>query len=164
MANRKVKFDFNPLTEYWNGDDLTRKLDDSQKKNLLDDIANYVLDSVLSRVGDSSSPVAGQPARWKGLSAEYAKSIGKKPGAPSTLELHGDLLDSIKVVRNGTGLRLTVDESEQPKADGHNNFSGKSNLPRRAFVPDEKRGEDFRPDIKEGIREVIQNFLDDEGV
>lgn len=159
MANRKVKFDFDPL------EGIDVELSSTQKSALLEDISNFVLESVLSDIGDSRSPVTG--GYWKNLSPEYAaKKYGGEPrrGVKSNLELHGDLLDSIKVIRNGSKLRITVDESEQPKADGHNNFSGKSSLPRRPFIPDENRGENFRRDIRDGIEEVIKAFIEDEGL
>lgn len=42
---------------------------------------------------------------------------------------------------------------EQGKADGHNNFSGKSKLPTRRFIPSEK--ENFKRFINKGIDQII---------
>lgn len=150
MANRLVKFDFDPL------EDLDVTLKPSDKKELLGLIADYVHESILSDVGDSVSPVTGR--EFKKLSKQYAERE-HDGDRTSHLELEGDLLDSIKVTPIGSKIRATVDESEQPKADGHNNFTGKSKLPRRPFIPDEKRGEDFRSSIKKGIKEIIDDFL-----
>jgi hypothetical protein len=46
------------------------------------------------------------------------------------------------------------DTKQAAKADGHCNHSGKSKLPRRAFIP--KPDESFRPDIREGVNRIIK--------
>ena len=64
------------------------------------------------------------------------------------------------------GLRLTVSESEQGKADGHNKFNKANNkkIPARPFIPDEKASRknlrDFTPAILEGIDKIIEDFKD----
>jgi len=149
----KVQYDFDPL------EDLDVELTNDQKDRLLEGVSDYLLESILSDVGDARSPVSGRA--FPKLSAEYAKEVGRKI---ATLELTGDLLDSVQVVRKGNRLRVTVPEDEQGKADGHNNFSGESALPLRQFIPDAAKDQTFRPAIKAGIKEVIQDFLEEEGL
>jgi len=146
-----VKFDFDPFE----GFELTK----GQKSDLTEDISAFVKESVLDAVGSGRTPVAGGAFK-KNLSPVYAKKTGKKI---SNLELTGDLLDSLEVkVVKGHKMRLTVSESEQDQADGHNNFSGKSNLPERQFIPNADRGQDFKKDIKKGIKEIIEDYLNNQ--
>lgn len=144
----RVKYDFNPLAQ------VDVRLTSDEKDDLLERISNYVLESVLSDVGSARSPVTGKP--FEKLSKEYANKVGRKV---ATLELTGDLLDSLKIERKRNTLRLTVPDEEQGKADGHNNFSGESPLPERKFIPDADNGESFTPEILGGIKDIIDEFI-----
>lgn len=153
MPKTKVQYDFDPLA------DLDVELTPSQKETLLENVGDFVRESILSDVGDARSPVSGRA--FPKLSKAYAKEVGRKI---ATLENTGDLLDSVVVVRKGNKLRVTVPEDEQGKADGHNNFSGESPLPLRQFIPDASKDQRFRPEIRQGIQEIITEFLEDEGL
>ena len=62
--------------------------------------------------------------------------------------------DSIEAKFDGNKLLVGVfDKKEVPKADGHNNFSGESKLPKRRFIPDEDQS--FRPSIMRKINILI---------
>lgn len=154
----KVKFDFNPLV----GTDAERvRLDPEEKDELLSRISDYVLESVLVYVGDAKSPVDG--SKFDPLSTDYSKKVGRKK---ATLELSGDLLDSVRVERlRGNNLRLTVSDDEQGKADGHNNHSGESPLPLRRFIPKaDEDGENlsgFDDKIQKGVKDIIDEFLEE---
>jgi hypothetical protein len=150
MARRLVKFDFNPLGG------IGVKLPSDKRDEILEDVSNYVLESVLEKIGDSESPVTGKS--FKRLSKRYAEKVDRKI---ATMDETGELLDSIEVRRIGNKLRLTVSDDKQPIADGHNDFSGASQLPRRPFIPDEKRGEDFTKEIRKGIQDIIDEHLDE---
>lgn len=124
-----------------------------------DAIANYVKEQVLSYVGQGESPVEG--GNWKKkLSPEYAKK--KKLESSSVfanMELTGAMLDALDVVSKGKKLSLQITGKEQvAKADGHNNFSGKSALPERDFIP--KKGATFKQEIIDGIRSIIEDYVD----
>lgn len=158
MARRKVKFDFDPFEI---AGVSKRKI--MNVEEVLEDVEDYVITQVLSKVGDSVSPVSGQ-GRFRGLSKEYKEfKASQGAGTKANLELDGDLLNSLKVefVKGGK-LRLTVDEDQVGKADGHNNFSGKSRLPRRAFIPDESKKETFKKDILSGIRSVVRSVAEED--
>ena len=152
----KVKFDFKP-SDFIKGVRIKR----GKKEELLNEIADFVETEVLKDIGDQRSPVNGR--KFKQLSKDYAK-IKKKSGAPPipNLELEGDMLDSLQVLKTTTGLRLTVADSEQGKADGHNNFSGKSRIPERKFIPNASEGETFRPKIRKGIESIIKDYEADD--
>lgn len=132
-----------------------------KRDELLDEIADFVLESVLSDVGSARSPVNG--SKFPGLSSEYKANKIRKGARPiANLELEGDLLDSLKVRKNHKEelLTLTVDPSQMPKADGHNNFSGDSMLPERKFIPNKDKDESFRPGIVNEIKRIILDALE----
>ena len=54
-------------------------------------------------------------------------------------------------------LELGVFGKAAPRADGHNNLSGKSSLPLRNFLP--KEGQNFRKGITKEIDKVIQDAV-----
>lgn len=155
MAKTKVQFDFDPL-DYVKTD---KKVSRGIRDDILDQVADYVLESVLVALGNSQSPVTGRD--FKALSEEYAKDKRARGGTPvANLLMSGDLYDSITVKRVKNKLRLTVEgDEEQAKADGHNNFSGKSKLPRRPFIPNESKGEDFDKEIREGIATIVEESI-----
>jgi hypothetical protein len=157
---KKVEYKFDPLkiAGVKKSDVPKRALDD-----ILSKVADYVKESVLSYVADEESPVSGRGA-FKALSKKSEYTEEKKDLVGNTkanLENTGALLDSVKVVGNGSALVLTVDSDQMGKADGHNNHSGDSNLPTRRFIPKAKDGETFKRDILDGIKQIVKDEIDD---
>jgi hypothetical protein len=153
---KKVKFDFRP-SDYVKGIRFKSK---AQRNRVMRDISDFVTESVLEDVGSSKSPVTGRG--FKRLDGDYGKKKRKEVGnASANLELQGSMLDSLRVTRKDTKMRLEVSSSQNDKADGHNNHSGKSKLPRRPFIPNKESGEDFRPAIREGIARIIKRSKDE---
>lgn len=123
-------------------------------------IADFVREEVLDHCGAGKSPVAG--GSWKrSLSPEYKKKKLETSGVGfANMELDGDMLDALNVVKTRGGkLSLEVGGSQAGKADGHNNHSGKSKLPAREFIP--KKGETFNKSILAGIRAIAMEYTDD---
>jgi hypothetical protein len=91
---------------------------------VIDDITDYLLVGESAVIGESFEP----------LSSDYAD---REKGGDTTpnLKLMGALWTSLSSEAEGNRLIAGVDESEEDKADGHNNFSGKSRLPQRRFIP-----------------------------
>ncbi len=155
----KILFDFDPEED--TGIKLPK--DKDRRDEALDKVSEYVTESVLSTVGEGNSPVAG--GQWKkSLTKEYKKRKGEVSSVTyANMELNGDLLDSLEVVRlRGAKLRLTVGADQMDKADGHNNFSGKSKLPAREFIPNAKKGQTFKRDIQRGIRSILEEYEEDD--
>lgn len=153
----KIFYDFDPEEE------TGIVIPKAKRGEALDAVADYVKESVLSTVGEGATPVQG--GKWKrGLTKAYKKRKGDVSSSTfANMELNGDLLDSLDVERKGAKkLRLTVGEDQMEKADGHNNFSGKSKLPERNFIPDAKRGQRLSPSIRRGIKSILQEYSDDE--
>lgn len=146
FSGNKIYFEFDPFE--LSGVEPPKKNVREIKKR----IANLVLEEVLTSVGQSRSPVAGEG--WKAtLSAAYKKVKSKVSGnTKANMELYGDMLDELECIVNSSGkLELRIQSSsEAPKADGHNNHSGMSALPQRRFIPDQ--GQTFKRDIINKIK------------
>ena len=154
----KVFYDFDPEEE------TGIKVPKAKRGEALEAVADFVKESVLSTVGSGATPVEG--GKWKkSLSKAYKKRKGDVSSSNfANLELHGDMLDSLDVVkkRGPKPLRLLVDDDQMDKADGHNNFSGKSKLPERNFIPDASRGQRLSPKIRRGMKSILEEYSEDE--
>jgi hypothetical protein len=154
----KVEYEFDPFAIAGvDGDALTA----AQRKEALDEIVDFLLESVRLDVAESRSPVTGRA--FKGLNKDYKALKEEEGGTPvPNLEMTGDLMDSLEIKQGKGGrLLLTVSEDQMGKADGHNNHSGDapSWMPRRPFIPDASAGETFRPAIRDGIAEIVEALL-----
>lgn len=151
----KVKFVFDPF-------ELVkvspRKLSDDQKSEALSRVADLIQEKILSDASDGISSVYG--SRWAGLSSEYKKQKVKEGGrGVANLELFGDYLSGLIVRPKGNKIEVTFEESQQGKADGHNNFSGDSKLPLRRSIPNESDGETFRRGILNEVEDVLADVI-----
>lgn len=149
---RKVRYDFNPFE--LTGVDAP---EGSDKEQIREEVAQYVVEEILSYCGDRNSPVSGH-GKFPALSKEYKrrKLDSGRPGVPD-LEFDGDLLNAISGSSRGSNVRVEVESDQADKADGHCNFSGESDLPLRRFIPDE--GETFKQPIIDGIARIIRSHL-----
>lgn len=157
MAKTKVEYWFDPFEGL--------EIKGSKKKEALQEAADLLLESILSDVADGRSPVTGR--KFIQLNKYYAK---KEHGGDRSakLELTGDLLGSLIVKvkkKDGVeGIYITVPDNEQGKADGHNDFSGESKLPKRQFIPNADEAQSFRPEIRKEIISIGSDFEDDTDV
>lgn len=118
------------------------------------DIAEVLVDEIKSYLADGESPVDGYFS-FKDLNPEYAERE-KSGDRTANLNLEGDLWDSIAVDFDENVLKVGVfDKSQTGKADGHNNFSGRSKLPTRRFIPSSR--ESFKPEIMRKIDVLINS-------
>jgi hypothetical protein len=156
----KVEYEFDPFDLVGiSKSDIKR----GDVASALEDVSNYVLESVLSFVGDETSPVSGR-GKFKRLNKDYAHKKDEEGYTPEpNLMASGDMLDAVKVVKRGSKLVLTLDKSQQDKADGHNNHSGASDLPVRRFIPlnDKSSDETFKPAILKGIKQILKDYIED---
>lgn len=146
---RTVKFEFFPFDEIMD-------IPDGDKPAALNQIKEYVHESILSHVAEQDSPVAGH-GKFQKLSPDYRKEKVAQGGSPiPNLELEGKMLSAMKVKATDESIIVSISGKEGDKADGHNNHSGESTLPLRRFIPDE--GETFKRDILNGVREILRSF------
>jgi len=127
----------------------------SQRATVKREVGEFVVEEILRSVSAGDSPVAGRN-KFKRLNRDYADAE-KGGNTTPNLELDGDMLDSLTFKNSTKGVQVGIfAASEVPKADGHNNFSGKSKLPTRRFVPD--KSEKFDADIERGITAIVNEF------
>lgn len=131
--------------------DLT-KVPREDRKRVKDEVGEFVLNESLRLISQGKSPVKGES--FPKLSEEYAKRE-KGGNTKPNLELEGDLLNAFEFKANpDNSIEIGIfDSSEVPKADGHNNFSGDSKLPKRRFIP--KGDQEYTESIQKGIRDII---------
>lgn len=150
MAIDRLAFEFDPLKGF--------QIPEDRQDEAREQIAEYVRDKVLEYISEGKSPVAG--GQWKkALSPDYKKRKGEISSVGfANLELNGDMLDALEVVEVKGKLALQITGNEAAKADGHNNFSGKSKLPPRQFIPNKAKGQNFKREILVGIREIAADY------
>lgn len=149
-----VEFEFDPFDFY--GIEKPEKKAD--QREALDQVAELIHTSVLDAVGSSKSPLKGY-GKFRGLSKEYKKfKQSEGAGTSPNLELNGDLLDALRVMRSGSNIKMKVLKKQDPKADGHNNHSGESSLPLRRFIPKADDGDEFNRGIESDIKAILRSF------
>lgn len=130
-------------------------LNKAERKELLDEIGNYLKVAILDLVGESVSPVSGAP-----------DFKNKKNGEASILDDEGDLLDSLefKINKSATAVDIGFFKKLQAaKAYGHATRMEdhpwlENKVPRRQIIPLE--GQSFKREISSGIKEIIQEWID----
>ena len=128
-------------------------VDRSLHREVKNRVGTYLRDAILSDLAEGRSPVQGQ--RFSLLTKEYANDEKGGNRTPN-LRLEGDLLDALDFKNRLEGLEIGIFKaSENGKADGHNNFSGKSTQQRR-FIPDKE--EIFRPSIMRRVNDIIKEY------
>jgi uncharacterized protein YgfB (UPF0149 family) len=153
----RVVYEFDPF-ELAGVDGPDKK---SSTREALEEIAEFVKTEIIIHAGEGRSPVSG--GAWKrSLSPEYRKLKEKISGVSfANMELHGDLLDALEARVVGNRIQVGwFSGLEAQKADGHNNFSGKSQLPLRQTIP--KEGETFRRDIISGMKQIAEAFMEED--
>jgi hypothetical protein len=109
-------------------------------------------------VADSKSPVDG--SSFQALSKDYGDKKQTETGSRKpNLDLTGEMLNSLDYKIVGDKLEIGVYGEDAPKADGHNNFSGKSKLPKRQFLPES--GQAFDDSIKSLIADTVEQYKAD---
>jgi len=150
---------FLDLDEYGLGE-----LSEQQKTLAKQEVADYLKNEVLRKLDAGTSPVQGE-GRFRVLTSDYA--IREKGGRRlSNLELEGDLKDDlVSVPAEDSFIKFGHEGEQVPKADGHNQLSGKAQswarikgFPRRRYIPDDNQG--FSRDIESGIRSIIEDFIE----
>ncbi|NDF13428.1 MAG: hypothetical protein EB060_11530, partial [Proteobacteria bacterium] len=125
--------------------DELKGLNKAQRQEVLDQIGELLVEQILEAVGGERSPVTGNA--FRPLSLEYAKRKKEEVGnTRANLDLFGDMLQAVDFKIRDEKIEIGVFGDQAPKADGHNNLSGRSKIPTRRFIP--KEGQTFTPDIK----------------
>lgn len=126
----------------------------SQRESVLKDIGELLVERTLSALADQKSPVSGY-GRFKALSQAYREKKKDETGSSdANLDLTGAMISALDYKVSGNKLTIGVFGEDAPKADGHNNLSGSSQLPTRRFLPEE--GETYTREIEQLIRDELR--------
>lgn len=124
------------------------------KETIASEVGEFLKEKIFEYVSQSNSPVSG--GGFKSTLSPGYKKFKTAQGLPgkANLEFSGEMLDSVdyKVTRDGVEIGV-YGRNAAAKADGHNNFSGDSELPLRQFLP--KEGQRFKADIDREIQKII---------
>ena len=155
---KRTSYKFNPF------DLLDIDVPRDKKNAALKEAAEFVRDSILDFVAQGKSPVKGF-SDFKGLTTEYKAQKRKLGGAPKpNLELEGDLLAALEAHVSGNQIEVGIfDSSQNGKAEGNNlgTYGTDSEFKPRRFIPVKDRGETFKQDIMNGIRDILDDYSED---
>jgi hypothetical protein len=127
------------------------------KREVAQEVGELLVEKVLGVLSEGKkSPVDGE--QWPKLTTNYLhkKEAAGLPGKPN-MEFTGEMLDSLSFKVTKEGIEFGIFGKDAPKADGHNNFSGRSQLPQRRFLPAE--GQEFMKSIQEDVQKIIDDAV-----
>lgn len=153
MTMKETSFDFDvPIPD---------NIKKGKRKEFLEAVGMYLVDSMLDKIADGVSPVEGI-GEFKKLTKEYADE--EKGGErTANMDEHGDMLQSLTFKVVGNKLRIGIfDEKQAIKSFAHNTgFRGHPFLdgkaPRRQFIPEGK--ETLDEDILRGIGDITDEYI-----
>jgi len=132
---------------------LPNTMSAANKRRAKDEVGEFLIASILQQVGAAKSPIKGEI--FPVLSKDYKETKSDQGrGTAANLELSGDMLDALVFRRTDNGVKVAILGGEAPKADGHNNFSGKSQIAQRRFLPGD--GQSFRSSIESEANSIIR--------
>jgi hypothetical protein len=111
-------------------------------------------------MAEKKSPVQGVGA-FKQLSKDYKKrKLDEVGSGEANLEFDGIMKDETDFEPTENGLAIGVFGERAGAADGHNNLSGKSQLPTRQFLPD--LGQAYKKPIAKEVDRIIADIIAEE--
>lgn len=107
-------------------------------------------------MGKERSPVKGEKGFPK-LNKDYASFKQSKVGNKKpNLLLNGDLIESMEVESNESSFTISV-EGTTNKLKAYNHNIGDT-LPKRQFLPDDKRKQELKGDVVKAIKQAIARY------
>lgn len=131
-------------------------LSKADREDALDQIGEFLVEQTIVNAAESASIVKGEKIPALTSKIYKLKKRAEVGNATANLELSGEMLDSVDYDRAGTRLTIGVFGEAALRADGHNNFSGKSSLPRRRIFPGE--GQEYKSGIEREISRIIADY------
>ena len=123
------------------------------QKDAKEEVGEFLVNESIRYMEEGKSPVAGEP-RWRKLNKEYAQEEHAGDRTP-TLNLTGRMRDSFQFRTTDDGVKIGIfHKSQQSKAEGHCQFQGKSDLPRRRFVPSSEQN--YKAEIMAGVERILE--------
>lgn len=130
------------------------------KKRIREEVGQYLVEQTLVAMNEKKSPVQGEGG-FKALSPMYKKKKLDEVGSgEANLEFFGIMKDELNFEATDNGIAIGVFGERALAADGHNNLSGKSQLPTRRFLPDE--GQNYKKNIQREVDRIIADVVAEE--
>jgi hypothetical protein len=134
------------------------KVPKSLRSELVNEVGDYLVQSILDYVGEAKSPVSGGKYKSK-LNPNYAKAM-KGGDTLANLDLNGDMLNALTFKADISSGKITVgifDEEQAIKSYNHNKGD---TLPKRQFIPEEDQK--LKSEIIRGVNRIISEYLEEE--
>jgi hypothetical protein len=137
-----------------------RRLKKATKARIQEEVGQYLVEQTLINMAEKKSPVQGVGS-FKALSKDYKKRKLEEVGSgEANLEFDGIMKDETDFEPTDNGLAIGVFGERAGAADGHNNLSGKSQLPLRQFLPDV--GQAYKKPIAKEVDRIIADIIAEE--
>lgn len=137
-----------------------RSLNKRTKARIQNEVGQYLVEQTIASAVEKKSPVQGAP-NFKALSKDYKKFKLQEVGSgEANLEFSGEMHDETDFVATDNGIAIGVFGERAGAADGHNNFSGKSQLPLRQSFPDV--GQKYKAPIEREVERIITDIIAEE--
>lgn len=137
-----------------------RSLKKAVKSRIREEVGSFLVEQTLASMGEKKSPVQGAP-NFKPLSKAYKKrKLAEVGSGDANLEFDGLMKDEVDFKPSESGIAIGVFGERAGAADGHNNLSGKSNLPLRQFIPDV--GQNYKKGIVVEVQRIIADIIAEE--
>jgi hypothetical protein len=137
-----------------------KRLTGLTKARIREEVGEYLVEQTLAAMGEKKSPIAGAPP-FPPLSKNYKKRKLQEVGSgEANLEFDGQMKDETDYKDTKDGIKIGVFGERAGAADGHNNLSGNSNLPRRQFLPDE--GQTYKANISREVERIVADILSEQ--
>lgn len=131
------------------------------KKEFMDKVGQYLVDSMLDKIAEGISPVSGG-GTFKKLTKNYADE--EKGGErTANMDENGDMLSALTYKIVGNKIQVGIFEPDQAiKSYAHNTgFKGhpflEGKAPKRQFIPEE--GQKLKKDILAGIGDITDEYI-----
>jgi len=128
-----------------------KKVPKENRKEVTEQIGLALIDSIGEYTGRGTSPV------FKG---EYKK---KMADGKTTSDLYesGDMLGNLKIDNLMGSVRIKITKTKEKLKSFYHNTDTGDTLPVRKFLPDDEKGEKFKPAIMKKVMEIINNASED---
>jgi len=127
------------------------------RSDLVNEVGDYLVQSILDYVGEAKSPVAG--GKYKAtLNEDYANSM-KNGDRLANLDLNGDMLNALTFKTNAATGKVTVGIFDDEQAIKSYNHNKGDTLPKRQFIPDEDQL--LQAEIIRGVKRILEGYLED---
>ena len=137
-----------------------RKLPADVKERIRDEVGTYLVEQTQIALAERKSPVSGEAIR--ALTSKSYKEFKKREvgNTNADLEFSGQMKDEIDFRPTAEGIKIGVFGDRAGAADGHNNFSGRSQLPKRRFLPAENQV--YKQEIQKTVKQIVTDIVTEE--